>query len=204
MHPVQKKLTIVLWALAILAAGVFFASRMRQRPADVDMPVLEPIGTVPEFALTNQDGQTVTLDTLRGQPWIADFIFTRCGGPCPIMTSKMAGLQEKLPGSIKLVSFSVDPEFDTPEVLKSYAKKFNADESRWHFLTGTKDAIFALARGMLLVAIPANEANPIIHDERFLLVDGLGQIRGAYHSNDPQEMKQLELDAQELAKESGT
>jgi protein SCO1/2 len=204
MHPVQKKLTIVLWALAILAAGVFFASRMRQRPVDVDMPVLEPIGTVPEFALTNQDGQTVTLDTLRGQPWIADFIFTRCGGPCPIMTSKMAGLQEKLPGSIKLVSFSVDPEFDTPEVLKSYAKKFNADESRWHFLTGTKDAIFALARGMLLVAIPANEANPIIHDERFLLVDGLGQIRGAYHSNDPQEMKQLELDAQELAKESGT
>ena len=204
MHPVQKKLTIVLWALAILAAGVFFASRLRQRPVDVDMPVLEPIGTVPEFALTNQDGQTVTLDTLRGQPWIADFIFTRCGGPCPIMTSKMAGLQEKLPGSIKLVSFSVDPEFDTPEVLKSYAKKFNADESRWHFLTGTKDAIFALARGMLLVAIPANEANPIIHDERFLLVDGLGQIRGAYHSNDPQEMKQLELDAQELAKESGT
>ena len=204
MHPVQKKLTIALWALAILAAGVFFASRMRQRPVELDMPVLEPIGTVPEFALTNQDGQTVTLDTLRGQPWIADFIFTRCGGPCPIMTSKMAGLQEKLPGSIKLVSFSVDPEFDTPEVLKSYAKKFNADESRWHFLTGTKDAIFAQARGMLLVAIPANEANPIIHDERFLLVDGLGQIRGAYHSNDPQEMKQLELDAQELAKESST
>ena len=204
MHPVQKTLTIALWGLAAVAIVTFIAARFWQRPIEQDTPVLEPLGTVPEFALTNQDGQTVTLDTLRGRPWIADFIFTRCGGPCPIMTSKMAGMQEKLPEQITLVSFSVDPEFDTPEVLKTYARKFNADESRWHFLTGTKDAIFAQARGMLLVAIPANESNAIIHDERFLLVDGLGQIRGAYHSNDPQEMKQLQLDAQELAKESST
>lgn len=204
MHPVQKKLTIALWALAVIAAGVLVASRLRQRPVEQEAPVLEPLGTVPDFALTNQNGQAVTLDTLRGKPWIADFIFTRCGGPCPIMTAKMAGLQEKLPKEIKLVSFSVDPEFDRPEVLKAYAGKFKADESRWHFLTGTKDAIFAQARGMLLVAIPANEANPIIHDERFLLIDAAGQIRGAYHSSDAGEMQQLETDAQELLKESST
>jgi protein SCO1/2 len=204
MRPVQKVLTTILWGLTMLAmVSVIGAGLWRGREAaEPEQQELGVLAEVPAFELVNQNDLKITLDNLRGSPWVADFVFTRCGGPCPLMTGKMAGLQKSLPKEVQFVSFSVDPAHDTPAVLKEYAKIFHADESRWHFLTGDKDAIFAQARGMLLTAIPANESNPIIHDERFLLIDAAGQIRGAYHNNNPDEMKQLEVDAGRLVKES--
>jgi protein SCO1 len=168
------------------------------RPADEDLPVL---GNVPAFQFHDQDDKPVTLASLRGSPWVADFIFTSCPGACPMMTGKMAALQKSLPPQVKFVSFSVDPEHDTPAVLKEYAQRFSADESRWMFLTGDQDAIMAQARGMLLTALPATADQPIIHDGRFVLIDGRGHIRGAYHSNDPQTLAELDRDAKRLVAE---
>lgn len=205
MRPVQKMLTTVLWGLAMLAMVSVIGAGLWRRDElsrGEEEPALDVLADVPAFSLTDQNNETVTLETLKGKPWVADFVFTRCGGPCPQMTAKMAALQETLPKEMRFVSFSVDPEHDTPAVLKEYAKIFGADESRWHFLTGEKSAIFAQARGMLLTAIPATENNAIIHDERFLLIDAQGRLRGAYHSKRDEEMKQLASDAKRVAREA--
>lgn len=117
------------------------------------------------------------------------------------MTGKMVAMQSSLPLEVTLVSFSVDPEHDTAAVLKKYAHTFSADESRWKFLTGDQDAIMAQARGMLAIAVPATIDRPILHDGRFLLIDGQGRIRGAYHSNDPHKLADLDRDVRRLLTE---
>ncbi len=154
--------------------------------------------------MVDQSNNPVTRETLRGKPWIADFIFTNCGGPCPMMTGKMAQLQKELPGdAVKLVSFSVDPERDQPEVLKTYADRFEADASRWHFLTTADSSvqpIYDVAAGMKLTAIGATGDEPIIHSEKFLLVDSAGSVRGVYSSSDEQSMSRLVADASRLAR----
>jgi protein SCO1/2 len=182
-------------------AGVIAAGRWCHgsvHAADKELPVL---GTVPAFQFHDQDDQLVSHATFRGSPWVADFIFTRCSGQCPIMTAKMAAMQNSLPPQVKCVSFSLDPEYDTPAVLKAYAREFSADGLRWKFLTGDSDAMLAQARGMLLTAIPATADQPIIHDGRFVLIDARGRIRGAYYSNEPQALADLSCDAKRLVAE---
>lgn len=202
MRPVQKLLTTILWGLMVLAMVSVIGARLWQRGPDQreELPVL---ADAPAFSLTDQDAKPITLASLKGKPWIGDFVFTHCAGPCPLMTAKMAKLQKELPSppypNLRFVSFSVDPDRDTPAVLKEYAAKFQADESRWRFLTGPSDAMFAAAKGMLLTAIPANEANPIIHSTKFVLVDGEGRIRQYYDYNDAEQMKALVKDAADLA-----
>ena len=207
MRPVQKVLMTMLLGGAVFAVGsVIVVSlvgaglwrRGGVRAADGNLPVL---GNVPAFAFHDQEDRPVTLESLRGSPWVADFIFTGCPGSCPMMTGKMAAMQQSLPSQVKLVSFSVDPEHDTPAVLKEYAQRFSADEKRWNFLTGDQDAIMAQARGMLLTALPATADQPIIHDGRFVLIDAQGRIRGAYQSNNPQELADLDRDAKRLVAE---
>src|SRR5271170_401720 len=109
------------------------------------------LGRISDFTLTNQDGKITTLADLTNHVWVADIIFTRCAGPCPIMTGQMKSLQDLLPqnSNAKLVTLTTDPDFDTPEVLKKYGERFNADFNRWTFLTGTKTEIAALASGSL-------------------------------------------------------
>ena len=189
----------ILWVLTVLImVSVIGASLWRKGQS-----APQEIGTAPEFELTDQDGNPATLATFAGHAWIADFVFTHCAGPCPIMTAKMASLQKELPASVRLASFTVDPQRDTPAVLKEYAKSFDADEARWRFLTGSQDAIMAAARGMLLTAIPAEKDSPPLHDERFVLIDAYGKIRGAYHAKDAQKMDALKRDAIELAESGG-
>jgi len=113
---------------------------------------------------------------LAGQIWIADFVYTSCGGICPIMTEKMRKLQDKLPAEIRLVSFSVDPDVDTPAVLTAYAKKFGADPNRWLFLTGNRESLFTLSKdGFKLRSWPIDGGTalePITQSgSRFALVD---------------------------------
>ena len=169
---------------------------------DDDQPV-RVTHDVPAFSLIDQNEKPVTLESLKGKPFIANFIFTHCAGPCPLMSAKMKTLQTSVPSDVKLISFSVDPSQDRPAVLKAYGERFNADDSRWHFLTVAKtedaNAIYTLARGMMIAATPAEEATPIIHSEKFVLVDGSGVIRAYYNSGSPSQMKQLERDAAELA-----
>jgi len=204
----QKVVTSVLWGVLVLAmlgvvgTGLWARYRdvLKPVPSEASLPVLFDAAT---FNLTDQEGKPFSSDALRGKTWVADFVFTNCPGACPKMTMRMSGLQKTLarPG-VHFVSFSVDPDRDTPAVLKQYAKNYDADPSRWHFLTGDKAALFQAARDMKLTAEPAGVLGPeIAHAEKFLLVDGQGRVRGAYDSKDDDDMKRLAADAAAVAGE---
>ncbi|MEP6715093.1 MAG: SCO family protein [Terriglobia bacterium] len=138
---------------------------------------LQVLGSVPAFQLTNQQGQVFSSSALEGHVWVADFIFTNCQGPCPRMSSHMRALQNKTDAAIQLVSFTVDPDRDTPPVLTAYAKQFGADASRWSFLTGDKATLNTLDRDAFKLG---NLGAEMDHSTRFVLVDKKGQIRGYY------------------------
>ena len=217
----RHRLLVILSLCAIAGvSGVAVAALLfRAKPTatsrnpEAEVTVLQPTGELPvlfpspEFSLVNQDGKPVSAESLRGKLWIADFVFTRCGGPCPVMTGKLASLQSRIPGGeVTFVTFSVDPENDRPDVLQSYAGQFKADTSRWHFLTtadGTALPIYEVAAGMKLTALAATEDQPIIHSEKFLLIDGNGNVRGVYSSMDPESLDGLVADARRLSQEAG-
>ena len=192
----MTKRDLVVWSLLGVGALAVAALALLRLLAPPTEPV--PVyAELPEFSLTNRDGSAVTLDDLAGAPWIADFIFTRCAGICPFMTRQMGRLAGEVPPGVKLVSITADPEHDTPEVLAAYAERHDAPES-WYFLTGEGEAVRSLSRdGFLLGLEPASgegpevEAEPIIHSNRFVLVDGAGRIRGYYDGFDEAEMQRL-------------
>lgn len=168
---------------------------------------------VPPFALTAQDGRQVTRDEYAGRVWIANFVFTTCPGPCPMLTSHMRSVQDLLEErslDVPLASFSVDPEKDTPEVLTQYGKTFGADFTRWTFLTGDKQEIYDLIlHGFLLAvsdgAVSAEySAGPgvITHSTRFALVDQQGQVRGYYQGEEPSVAAEIVAGAERLLAES--
>lgn len=197
MPRAQKILTIVLWSLLVIAAGAIAALWKVQR----DKPNLDTFFLVPPFSLADQEGKPFTNASVAGKVWVANFVFTRCAGPCPTMTAEMASVAHDISHSdVRFVSFSVDPEHDTPSVLKDYASRFGADHSRWSFVTGDKSQIFRLAeRGMKIPATPADENNVIVHSEKFILVDREGWIRGYYDLKDAAKMKTLREDIRALA-----
>ena len=163
-----------------------------------DLPVMNP---VPEFTLIERSSREVTNQDLAGKIWIADFVYTTCGGICPIMTQKMRKLQDALPAEIKLVSFSVDPDVDTPAVLTDYAKQYGADPDRWLFLTGNKESLFKLSKEGFKLAVAdsgGTELEPITHSSRFALVDRQGRIRGYYSMDEPSELAHIISDAKSL------
>lgn len=169
---------------------------------------LEVLGKVPAFELVERSGRTVRAEDLRGRTWIADFVFTSCPGPCPLLTSKMAALQEQLAGSeVQLVTVSVDPVTDTPEVLRSYAERHRADPERWLFLTGPVDAVRGLIRDGFKLAVaesPGDAAGPITHSTRFVLVDRDLQIRRYVPTEEPGAMDELVESALDLERAAGS
>lgn len=167
-------------------------------------------GTLPDFTLTDQNGSPVSLESLRGKTWIADVIFTRCPGQCLILSGHMSQIQSALPADspIKLVSFTTDPAFDTPAVLKKYAQRFGADDSRWLFLTGDKAALRrATVEGMKLAVVdkPADQQSGpndlFIHSEKFVLIDRAGQLRGWYDGEEPATVGEVVAAARRLARQ---
>jgi cytochrome oxidase Cu insertion factor (SCO1/SenC/PrrC family) len=158
-------------------------------------------GPVPDFSLTESSGRTLTRDDLRGKVWVADFIFTRCAGTCPSMTGRMRQMQDTLPSEINLISFTVDPDRDTPQVLAEYAKHYGAEGQRWLFVTGKKDELFKLSIEGFKLGVTdtgGTEIEPIMHSTRFVLVDKEGQIRGYYGNTEVEELKRLTEDAKRL------
>jgi protein SCO1 len=156
---------------------------------------------VPDFTLTERSTRQVTRQDLSGQVWVADFIFTRCAGICLTMSANMQKLQDRLPKEVRLVSFSVDPVTDTPEVLTEYAKRYNADPERWLFLTGEPEAVQKLSIDgfkLALDSLSGTEAEPITHSSRFALVDKDGQIRGYYGTEDADALDRLVADVKSL------
>ncbi|MDB5292189.1 MAG: photosynthetic protein synthase [Phycisphaerales bacterium] len=190
----QRIISISLWVILVLVMVGVIAGRFA--PSHAEIPVLYP---APTFALTDQNAQPLGNVQLRGKPYICDFVFTTCGGICPMMSHKMSELQKQTPAGVQLVSFTVNPETDTPPVLKKYAAEYGADESRWHFLTGTPKQMTDTVGGMKLPYEAATPSMAIGHSDKFMLVDGDGNVRAFADSNDPEAMKKLISDAAWLA-----
>ncbi len=192
-------ITTALWAaLVLVMVGVVVGQFWRPRHNPPELPTYYNVGA---FSLVDENGKPFTEQDLRGRPYVADIIFTTCAGTCPIMSSKLAEVQKLTPAGVQLVSFTVNPEFDTPAVLKEYAHRYHADESRWHFLTGSPQQMQDAAKKTLkLPASPPEAQNPIGHSDRLLLIDGAGNVRGIYDGRDDETVKRLAADASSLAR----
>lgn len=196
----------VLWGVLVLAlAGAFFAWALTWRTGVMagPLPVLQG---VPDFSLTERSGKVITKNDLLGKVWLADFVFTRCSGPCPQLSARFQRLQKIFdqPG-FQLVTFSLDPLVDTSVVLSDYAKRFHADESRWWFLTTDKEStMHDLVRGgFFQTVIPSTDGKELIHSEYLVLVDRKGHIRAAYLGTDLDNQPQLIADVRKLLSEPG-
>lgn len=177
----MRRTLVALAALAVVGSGLFFYLLSRQAPPPIVLAEL------PRFELTERNGSTVTLGDLAGAPWVADFIFTRCAIYCPRLTVRMKELRQVLPPRVKSVSFSVDPHHDTPEVLAEYARQWGIEGRDWLFLTGTRQTMWQLIREGFLQPVeetPEVEGAPILHSNRFVLVDARGRMRGLYDAFD--------------------
>ncbi len=184
-------LLLLLWLRHIEVAA------LRQR-------TVSSYGTVPAFQLVNQNGQPFGSAQLAGKIWVADFIYTTCPGPCPMISSRMSELQKPLEKSdVHLISFSVDPEKDTPQVLRGYAEKLQADPARWDFLTGPKSAIYNLSHDSFKLAVSdgSDERGIPVHSTRMVLVDRRGQIRGYYDATEADAVTKLLADTNHLLRE---
>ena len=194
------------WAGAFLGfvLAVTMGYSMWQASVRRDVEQLPVIRAVPEFALTDQNGDEVTMADLRGKIWIADFIFTRCAGPCPLMTARMLEMQKALVKTpeVKLVSVTVDPAYDTPEVLKAYAEANFADPNRWKFLTGEKEVIEKLVTEGFMQHLAEENGEPV-HGTMFLLVDGQGMVRSARMLEDPELIPKVLMDTGNMLREQG-
>ena len=165
----------------------------------IEGSVLPVFGPAPDFSLIERSGKTLIKKDLEGRPWVADFIFTSCAGQCPFMSLEMKKLQTLFSRDrdLRFVSFSVDPQRDTPPILSEYADHYGAEKERWFFLTGSQKEINRILAGFFLNRVE----EPAMHSTRFLLMDGTGQIRGYYDSSEPEGMRQLIHDIQILTQQ---
>lgn len=198
---------------------------MNQKPETV-LPIINPIDLQEEmvdpellrvgqghkvgnFSFQNQDNKTITENDVKGKIYVAEYFFTTCRSICPIMNRQMLRVQKAIKGNtnIKILSFTVDPSVDTVAQMKSYATSHNYVEGQWHFLTGKKQDLYALARKSFFVLKPAEAQNlgdagsDFIHTNNFVLVDGQGRIRGYYDGTNPKEVTTLIADIKRLEKE---
>ncbi len=169
-------------------------------------PAYKSIHTIPSFTFINQDGKTVTEKDVEGKIYVTDFIFTRCGSICPMMTTNMSTLQEKYKNDdgVLLLSHSVTPTMDSVPVLKRYAEAKGIISGKWHLLTGKEDQIYALAKKQYFAGDTIGyyqTGNEFLHTENFILVDTHRRIRGVYNGTLALEMERLMDDIATLKKE---
>ena len=195
--------------VVVLFVRIFSPARysLEQTPPSTE---LRKITIVPPFALTERNGKTITNHDLAGKIWVADFIYTTCPGPCPAITASMAKLQDAVAQDpqVQLVTFTVDPETDTPAVLAKYADKFGADPNRWWFLTGPEKPLYDLIRNGFLQVIQDNSGQPpqdgqykVTHSTYMALVDADGNVRGFYSGISADDQADLRRDIKRLEKE---
>ena len=189
--------------IPVLTALALFSIRQAQ-VKHLASRAIPAYGSVPHFTLTNQEGQSFGSAQLAGKIWIADFIFTTCPGPCPMISTRMSELQRPLEKSdVHLVSVTVDPEKDTPAVLREYSERLHAQPGRWDFLTGSREAIYDLSRNGFKLGISdgAGENGTPVHSTRMILVDRRGTIRGYYDGLEPDTVTKLLADTTHLLRE---
>ena len=162
---------------------------------------LSDLGAVAPFQLTDQTGHPFDSRSLLGHVWVADFIYTTCPGPCPMMSSQMHRVQKQTADTpdVKLVSFTVDPAHDTPPVLAAYSKHFLAEPERWSFLTGDAARLSDLGLNSFHLNSVDGSLN---HSTRFVLVDRHMRIRAYYSTGADDFMPQLLRDIRQLEREN--
>lgn len=199
-------------AFIVLIFGIYAIPKIVAKLKTPDMPI---IGTAPEFSFTNQDGEIIDNSYYQGKVYVAEFFFTTCPTICPIMNNHMVKIQDEFYGNLDfgIVSFSINPEYDTPEILKAYAKEHKATLKTWHFLTGDKEEIYKVANQGFALYAGENAAaeGGFEHSGMFALVDKKGNIRsrldkqgnpiGFYDGLDPVVIQQLKEDIKVLLKE---
>ncbi len=189
-----KMVTIIVFGLIIISA---LSVRVLK---EINSPPLPILGTVPDFSLTDSRGDVTSLKDFHGKVWVADFIFTTCAGPCPVMTGHMYLVHKdtKENDDVRLVSISVNPDYDTPEILTEYASRYHADTNKWKFLTGSIEDI----QRIIVDGFKIGDPDEIVfHSTKFALVDRKGRIRGYYNGTDEKEVKKMNADMERLLKE---
>ncbi|MDP6339770.1 MAG: SCO family protein [Candidatus Marinimicrobia bacterium] len=191
----QKLRFIIYGIVAVILAVTYF---LKEGKSATGLPV---IGTIPEFSFTDSQGNEINRRDLDEKVWVADFIFTTCTMACPVMTGNMNLVHKEFKNNddVRIVSISVYPEYDTPEVLSEYASLYNANTDRWHFLTGPEESV----KEIILKGFKIGDYEDIIfHSEKFALVDKKGQIRGYYSGMQTEEMAKLKKDIKILLEEN--
>ena len=191
----NRTIYFIMGAVILLGAGASWV--IQKANSSYDIPILKP---VPEFSFINQDGDPFTEKDLNDKITILDFIFTSCAGPCPIMTHNMTGLYQSFNQveEVQFVSITVDPDVDTQDILKQYAKINGVNDGRWQFITSNIEAIKDLKKnGFMLYA----EELPRGHAIKFVLIDQNGQIRKYFDGTEEASMAVLMKDITNLVKE---
>ena len=183
------------WLFVTFGVIILVVSLRRQDSKKSELPIL---GKLIDFQLTDQNGEIFSKEDLLGKVWVADFIFTTCAGPCPVMSGQFAELQSRFSNApdLNLLSISVNPDYDSPEILREYGGRYGANYNKWRFLTGDREAIHELAVDGFKVG---SVEDPIFHSTRFILLDDKARIRGYYISSELEEMQQLWRDIELLA-----
>jgi len=146
-----------------------------------------------DFSFTNQNGEVVSLEKFKNTVFISDFFFTTCPSICPIMTKQLARVQKELEGEeYRIISHTVNPEFDTENVLLEYSKKQNADLNNWDFVTGDKQSIYKQAAEYLIIAgQDTTQEIEFVHSDKLVLIDQKGRIRGLYDGTENESVDKL-------------
>ncbi|PCJ82587.1 MAG: SCO family protein [Bacteroidetes bacterium] len=213
----SKYTTIAIFGLIAISAILytyFFYFKIEERlpiyqPSQINPALVDPSliaekdHRISDFNLYNQLGDTVSLSDLEGKILIVDFFFTRCATICPILTSNLKLIHDRLPDGVHILSHSVTPVADSVSVLAAYAEKYHADPSKWWFLTGSKDEVYRLARTSYFACLDEGDGGyqDFIHTENVVLVDPSGRLRGFYDGTKEKEISQLYLDLATLKKE---
>tara|TARA_R110001632_G_scaffold67252_5_gene157975 strand:+ start:666 stop:1358 length:693 start_codon:yes stop_codon:yes gene_type:complete len=180
---------------------IYQPSMVDSQLVDSTVQYVKKFHKIQPFSLINQNGDTITQDDYKDNIYVADFFFTTCQTICPIMTEHMVEIQNALKDNpeVLLVSHSVIPEYDTPEVLKAYAVEKGVDDSRWNLLTGPRKSIYTLARkSYLAVKDVPGEEDAMVHTENFMLIDKKQRIRGYYDGTNDEDIDKLLADIEIL------
>ncbi len=204
----SRVLMVAMWALAVACIAGYVAAKAFASESEPDVVSAEPEGLpklfeFSEFDLTSHRGEPLSTADVKGQPWVGFIFLTNCPtGACPMMVGKMNDLQEAIPDEqVQFVSFSVDPDRDTPESMTQFVEAVTGDEpgDRWHLLTGgTRDSMKAFAADNKLAV-----GDDWGHSTQFLLIDADGMVRGVYGNSDASAMNRLAGDARSLVAAGG-
>ncbi|MEQ1588379.1 MAG: SCO family protein [Cyclobacteriaceae bacterium] len=161
--------------------------------------------TIAPFAFLDQDSVWVTNDTFRDNIYVADFFFTTCRTICPIMKKQMLRVYEAIAEmpDVKILSHTIDPEYDTIALLHDFAERLGVESKRWHFVTGVKDSIFKIAQTSYFATAMEDKTEPdgFIHSGAFLLIDKKQRIRGKYDGTKEEDVNRLIMDIKKLRRE---